>query len=664
MKKYVALLLVILVALLGCTPPPALTVTLQSPANGSSVSSLTPILAWSCTQPDATYQLEMAPDSNFQDLIIDKTSISGPSYSVPSDKLTDGKTYYWRVSANKGGQTSGWTPYWCFQTPSPSPTPPTPSTGTIVVNITLDGSQWSGAINYTITGPKTNSGSSAPQTFSNLPPGDYTVGYSSGGPKEATLTNLTPSATQALTAGGSITFNLNFHSQAPGSIKVKATLDGSSWSGKVSYSLQGQKELSGSSAPNTFSNLPSGDYTVHYYSHGPTGATLGSISPSPTQHLSSDGSLTFTLNFHSQASSTIRVRATVDGSSWSGKVQYTIHGPYNDSGSYVSDSFDNLPAGTYTVSYRSGGPFGATLASISPSPTQTVYPNDRITFTLNFYSSQASSTVKVKATLDGKPWETDFGSGSIEYGIHGPHGEDRSTTMPDTFRNMPAGDYSLNYRSGGPTGATLGPISPSPNQNVSPGDTITFTLQFYSQANGTVKVNATLDNKPWEIAIGSGAIDYGIHGPHGEDRSSNMPDTFRNLPAGDYTLNYHSGGPIGATLGRISPSPRQTLSPGGTITFTLHFHSQANGTIEVNATLDGEPWSGDVSYTVHGPYTDSSSSAPDSFSGCPEGEYTIIYNSGGPHQSKLVKITPHKGNLEPGGSLTFTLHFEFQGGLL
>jgi len=342
--------------LLGCTPPPALTATLQSPANGSSVSSLTPILAWSCTQPDATYQLEMATDSNFQDLIIDKTSISGPSYSVPSGKLTDGKTYYWRVSANKGGQTSGWTPYWCFQTPSPAPTPPTPSTGTIVVNITLDGSQWSGAINYTITNPKTNSGSSAPQTFSNLPPGDYTVGYSSGGPEEATLTNLTPSATQTLTAGGSITFNLNFRSQAPGIITVKATLDGSSWSGKVSYSLQGQKELSSSAAPNTFSNLPSGDYTVHYHSGGPIGATLGRISPSPRQTLSPGGTITFTLHFHSQAKGTITVNATLAGEPWSGDVSYTVHGPYMDSSSSVPDSFSGCPEGEYTIIYNSGGP--------------------------------------------------------------------------------------------------------------------------------------------------------------------------------------------------------------------------------------------------------------------------------------------------------------------
>ncbi|MDD4985845.1 MAG: hypothetical protein PHQ43_08655 [Dehalococcoidales bacterium] len=59
-RKYAAFLLVLLVGLLGlsgCGEGAALTVTLETPTNGSTVSSLTPILAWNCNYSDATYRL-------------------------------------------------------------------------------------------------------------------------------------------------------------------------------------------------------------------------------------------------------------------------------------------------------------------------------------------------------------------------------------------------------------------------------------------------------------------------------------------------------------------------------------------------------------------------------------------------------------------------------
>lgn len=107
MKKYLTFLLVVLVTLFGCAAPPAPAVTLQSPGNGSTVSSLTPTLAWSCTEVDASYELQMATDSSFQNLVVDEIAVSGPSYSTPPGKLTDGQSYFWRLSANKVGQSPG-----------------------------------------------------------------------------------------------------------------------------------------------------------------------------------------------------------------------------------------------------------------------------------------------------------------------------------------------------------------------------------------------------------------------------------------------------------------------------------------------------------------------------------------------------------------------------
>ena len=91
---------------------------------------------------------------------------------------------------------------------------PAPTTGAIQVNATLDGSAWSGTVNYGLSGPQTISGTTAPADFQDRPQGNYTLAYSSGGPAGATLSSISPSSSQALSGGSSITFTLNFVSPA------------------------------------------------------------------------------------------------------------------------------------------------------------------------------------------------------------------------------------------------------------------------------------------------------------------------------------------------------------------------------------------------------------------------------------------------------------------
>jgi len=89
----------------------------------------------------------------------------------------------------------------------------TPTTGTIVVKATLDGAAWTGAVQYTLTlpaaaAPIVINGVSVTTTHSRVNPGSWTCAYVSGGP--GTFVNITPGATQSVTAGGTITFTLNF----------------------------------------------------------------------------------------------------------------------------------------------------------------------------------------------------------------------------------------------------------------------------------------------------------------------------------------------------------------------------------------------------------------------------------------------------------------------
>jgi pimeloyl-ACP methyl ester carboxylesterase len=84
------------------------------------------------------------------------------------------------------------------------------TTGNIQVNATFNGQPWSGTVGYTLTGPQSFNGSSAPNTFYNVTPGAYTLTHTVTGPGGATFVGITPSATQSVAAGNTITFTLNF----------------------------------------------------------------------------------------------------------------------------------------------------------------------------------------------------------------------------------------------------------------------------------------------------------------------------------------------------------------------------------------------------------------------------------------------------------------------
>jgi len=104
----------------------------------------------------------------------------------------------------------------------------TPTTGTIEVKATLDGSPWTGAVSYTLTGPGAAAptvinGSSVPGSHS-ADAGNWTCAYVSGGP--GAFVGITTSPTQSVTAGGTIGFTLNF--VTPTEVDAYVTFD--SWS--------------------------------------------------------------------------------------------------------------------------------------------------------------------------------------------------------------------------------------------------------------------------------------------------------------------------------------------------------------------------------------------------------------------------------------------------
>lgn len=142
----------------------------------------------------------------------------------------------------------------------------TPTTGTIQVKATIDGTPWTGAVNYTLI-PASGSnitGNNVTASFS-VAAGNWTCAYVSGGPPAAYFVNITPSATQSVSAGGNITFTLNFVTFAAAPLDASIQF--------VSWTINGTPILPG---PVPYPVHPNDIIDVEYQVHasGAQGATV------------------------------------------------------------------------------------------------------------------------------------------------------------------------------------------------------------------------------------------------------------------------------------------------------------------------------------------------------------------------------------------------------
>ena len=108
---------------------------------------------------------------------------------------------------------------------------------------------------------------------------------------------------------------------------------------------------------------------------------------------------------------------------------------------------------------------------------------------------------------------------------------------------------------------------------------------------GTIKVQATLCGVPWPTQ-GTGAVNYTLTPTSGSAiNGTSVPATHTGVAADTWTCAYVSGGPAGAFLKSIKPSASQSLSGGGTITFTFDFELNQDAAIQfLTWTVNGVPW--------------------------------------------------------------------------
>jgi len=94
--------------------------TLTTPTNNATNVSVTPTLVWSAKGLKAgrslTYELTIAKDAAFTNVVINKANISTTQYAVSAGELTSLSSYYWKVRANNEGGTSDWSTVFKFTT--------------------------------------------------------------------------------------------------------------------------------------------------------------------------------------------------------------------------------------------------------------------------------------------------------------------------------------------------------------------------------------------------------------------------------------------------------------------------------------------------------------------------------------------------------------------
>ena len=121
---------------------------LASPADLSTLNTLTPWLHWNEATGAASYGVQVSADSGFGTTLINQAGIDRLCFNIPVGTLAFNNTYFWRVNAANANGTSGWSTPWSFTLQLPPP--PTPvllsPADTSILNTMAFSLDWSPAI--------------------------------------------------------------------------------------------------------------------------------------------------------------------------------------------------------------------------------------------------------------------------------------------------------------------------------------------------------------------------------------------------------------------------------------------------------------------------------------------------------------------------------------
>jgi uncharacterized repeat protein (TIGR01451 family) len=455
-------------------------------------------------------------------------------------------------------------------------------------------------------------------------------------------------------------------------ISYSASLDGKPWTGPVNYTLtDGKSTLYTGTQVNGGYSASRGSFVSTYVSGGPPGSVFKGIgmhtSTKNGETTTWDGSVEeaghgFTVDpplnmcdsnpiyqmfytFRFVTEVTIQVNVTLDGKDWSGAVSYTLKSPSQITGTFPTQQvlpspkgtsapqqFLKLPAGEYSITDITGGPPDANFIGINPLGNLNVASLNTGVFTLLYRSKNApenpvsvippapattapaSNQLNVSATLDGSPWQ-----GALSFTISGTQALS-GTSVAQSFTGLKDGAYYASYVSGGPPNAELKKTSVL-GTNIVGGRTGILTFDFVSK--GSLTVNGFIGNSPW-----FGNCRYAIDGPV-HLTGSNVTSTFKDVPLGQYTLTYISGGPEGYGFDGLMPQTLKLTADAANGNYKIFFNLPPSGIVAAAGADLG------VTVSVNNAVPLSASNVI----------YTITVNNAGPLATTGVTVSFPKGLL-------------------
>ena len=341
-----------------------------------------------------------------------------------------------------------------------------------------------GSLQYSIDGINFQANS----TFDNLPAGNYSITVRDENLCTSTADPVAINSNDAPTIQQVTPTDANCNAN-DGSISISA----SGGVGNLQFSIDGTNFQ----ASNTFDNLPAGNYSITVRDenlctstadlvaiNSNDAPTIQQVTPTDANCNTDDGSI------------------SVSASGGVGNLQYSIDGINFQANS----TFDNLPAGNYSISVRDENLCTSTADPVAinsnDAPTiQQVTPTDA-----NCNADDGSISVSASS-----------GVGNLQYSIDGINFQANST-----FDNLPAGNYSISVRDENLCTSTADPVAI--NSNDAPTiQQVTPTDANCNADDGSISVFAS---------SGVGSLQYSIDGINFQANS-----TFDNLPAGNYSIS-------------------------------------------------------------------------------------------------------------------------------
>jgi hypothetical protein len=240
-------------------------------------------------------------------------------------------------------------------------------------------------------------------------------------------------------------------------------------------------------------------------------------------------------------------------------------------------------------------PNQSTTFSVPFTPQSTTGVSGGITFTDNGLGSPQAFTVTGSAVASGSTLGANPGSFNFNSVLVGSN-----STEAITLTN--SGNSTITVNSVIPGGAGFSDSGITAGQTIAAGATATLTAKFAPTGTGTVPgsitINSTATNSPLVIALSGTGIQAGLSANPssinfgslliGNTASVNV--TLTNSGTANLSISAASASGTGFSMSTLSP---QTLTPGGTATFTATFGpttaGNATGNVSITSNAPGSP---------------------------------------------------------------------------